>query len=938
MSVVVLSNRVSILRESVFDGCLSLVSVSRISNSVTNIDARAFRGCENLQRFNLPNRVTIIGTQAFYGCSSFTIIGQAPGALTHIGSFAFANCTALDEFDLDQSALTWIGASAFRESGIRRVITSGAVERIENDAFRNAYQLTTVEFVSVGGTLAIGTGAFSSTALTEVKLPARVVLSGTGVFSNNPNLTNIKGGPFSSTQSNIFQGCGCSNCPNVSQGGKIQLCSCIQCNTTTRTIPSRGGMFVGTDDDDGLDLGGTMEALDASMEDTAALNQSYMRSLSNSARELMATRRQQRNQTMGPADTRRTVAMLRSYRRGMWHVADRDTIGEYIDTVANMTGEIMAVGADQSDLDVPLASFLQECLVNANMALVNNGNRGTRTYNSTWAKTRVEVQDLGVELQYTDGIGASFVIPATSMRSSNNLIGATFTEYLDSRIHYAELNASESQVTSTIMSVDVVGSLEGIVQGVFDHTVNLDLDSLTLTKYKPVCVFYVEPQNGSLSGSWSSVGCTTTKISATHTQCTCTHLTSFAVLVTSEDPPSDEDARALSIITYIGVAMSLVGIVLTIGTVATVKVLRKQLRYQILLNLVAALGMSLLFFCLLTTPTTTASCEFVSFGTLYFVLASLLWNVVDAYDLWKTFVVVFNDGQARAPYFLFRFQIFAWGGAFVPPVIALIVDRPNFITTSTTANGEEVSLCWINMATPVRWTFLAPLILVLVLNLRIATQVISEIRNNSSHKSFRAAFHTAKVVANVSVATGLAWFFGVLVIISPEVTFSYLFAFFASSQGATLFYYHVVENSLSRQSWTQAFKRLSSTTSLTSQSDRYHRGVSSHGGAGKQANAVRWKRATASMASQEDGGGITPGLFWYRGSHSENEHGSEHAMSPQGVNSIPTSPQGLRSRSPQKRMSSGSDPRMAISFGHGSLLESSSDDQRPHQEGKTSEV
>ena len=77
-------------------------------------------------------------------------------------------------------------------------------------------------------------------------------------------------------------------------------------------------------------------------------------------------------------------------------------------------------------------------------------------------------------------------------------------------------------------------------------------------------------------------------------------------------------------------------------------------RYQILLNLSTAFGLSMVFFSLLTTPTTTVPCQTVSFLALYSFTATLLWNMVEAYDLYQTFVVVFQDKQARASVYLHR--------------------------------------------------------------------------------------------------------------------------------------------------------------------------------------------------------------------------------------------------------------------------------------------
>jgi hypothetical protein len=68
---------------------------------------------------------------------------------------------------------------------------------------------------------------------------------------------------------------------------------------------------------------------------------------------------------------------------------------------------------------------------------------------------------------------------------------------------------------------------------------------------------------------------------------------------------------------------------------------------------------------------------------------------------------------------------------------------------------------------------------------------VRAIRHAGTDPAFRSAMYTAKIVGIIATVTGVAWIFAVLVVVSSEVAFSYLFALFASSQGAALFYFHV---------------------------------------------------------------------------------------------------------------------------------------------------
>lgn len=249
------------------------------------------------------------------------------------------------------------------------------------------------------------------------------------------------------------------------------------------------------------------------------------------------------------------------------------------------------------------------------------------------------------------GFNAFFKIPLSSLDSADSSIGATFLAYPDPNLFTAALNKSTEQIASSVMAVQTTGKVIGTVEAVFNFGLNFDPAVFSGKTPNPSCVFYVEPVDGGGVGSWSSRGCSTAAINATHVRCTCNHLTAFAVLI-SDKQESSRHAKALGTITNVGIGLSLLGIVLTILTLMTVRALRKQLRYrvrnstvmricvgvrhspvlplvrpfhllQILLNLVIALGLSLLMFTFITTPKSEGGCVVVSFLGLYFFSASV---------------------------------------------------------------------------------------------------------------------------------------------------------------------------------------------------------------------------------------------------------------------------------------------------------------------------
>ncbi|CAM5117760.1 unnamed protein product [Natator depressus] len=103
------------------------------------------------------------------------------------------------------------------------------------------------------------------------------------------------------------------------------------------------------------------------------------------------------------------------------------------------------------------------------------------------------------------------------------------------------------------------------------------------------------------SGSWSPDGCTAVHTNSTHTTCRCDHLSSFAILIA---PTTATESEPLTIVTYVGLALSLLCLFLAILTFLVCRSIRNvstSLHLQLCLCLFLA---DLLF---LTAVTRTGS-------------------------------------------------------------------------------------------------------------------------------------------------------------------------------------------------------------------------------------------------------------------------------------------------------------------------------------------
>ena len=90
----------------------------------------------------------------------------------------------------------------------------------------------------------------------------------------------------------------------------------------------------------------------------------------------------------------------------------------------------------------------------------------------------------------------------------------------------------------------------------------------------PSCVYY-----NATSPTWSSLGCQVVSFNSASVTCRCDHLTSFALLLStqssessSSNPISQANARALDFVTYIGLAISIFSLIISLFTFIKFKV------------------------------------------------------------------------------------------------------------------------------------------------------------------------------------------------------------------------------------------------------------------------------------------------------------------------------------------------------------------------------
>ncbi len=103
--VKIISDSVTSIGSSAFDGCKGLTSVT-IPDGVTSIELGAFYQCTGLTSIIIPDSVASIGGGAFDGCKGLTSV-TLPASITEIDGYAFSGCTKLTEIHYNGTTEQW---------------------------------------------------------------------------------------------------------------------------------------------------------------------------------------------------------------------------------------------------------------------------------------------------------------------------------------------------------------------------------------------------------------------------------------------------------------------------------------------------------------------------------------------------------------------------------------------------------------------------------------------------------------------------------------------------------------------------------------------------------------------------------------------------------------------------------------------------------------
>uniref|UniRef100_A0AAR2IVT7 Adhesion G protein-coupled receptor L1a n=1 Tax=Pygocentrus nattereri TaxID=42514 RepID=A0AAR2IVT7_PYGNA len=316
--------------------------------------------------------------------------------------------------------------------------------------------------------------------------------------------------------------------------------------------------------------------------------------------------------------------------------------------------------------------------------------------------------------------------------------------------------------------------------------------------FSPNCSFWNYSER-LMTGQWSSQGCRLIDTNNTHTTCSCSHLTNFALLMNHQQPayPGGVQGLILFVITWVGMVISLVCLALCISTFCCLRSLQSD-RTTIHKNLCLSLFISQLLFLIgMESKDYTVVCPVLAGFLHFFLLSAFCWLCVEAVQLYVLLVEVFESETSRRKYY----YLSAYGFPLLVVAISAAIDYRSY--------GGSPRACWLSVDNYFIWMFIGPVSLVILLNLAVLVITVHRmIRHSTVLKPDSSRFDNINSVTLLLLVT-LTWIFGLLFINEYNVVMAYLFTSFNALHGLFIFIFHCALQKKVQKEYGKCFRQSS---------------------------------------------------------------------------------------------------------------------------------
>uniref|UniRef100_A0AAQ4PRT8 Uncharacterized protein n=1 Tax=Gasterosteus aculeatus aculeatus TaxID=481459 RepID=A0AAQ4PRT8_GASAC len=317
--------------------------------------------------------------------------------------------------------------------------------------------------------------------------------------------------------------------------------------------------------------------------------------------------------------------------------------------------------------------------------------------------------------------------------------------------------------------------------------------------YNPNCSFWNYSER-SMMGYWSTQGCKLLDTNKSHTTCSCSHLTNFAILMAHRgNGDGGVHELLLTVITRMGIAVSLVCLAISLFTFCFFRGLqsdRNTIHKNLCLNLFIG---ELVYLVGINMTEPKLVCSIIA-GVLHFCfLAAFAWMCLEGVQLYLMLVEVFESEFSRRKYYYVS-------GYLIPAVVVGVSAAIDYRSYGTQR------ACWLRVDNHFIWSFIGPVTFIVVVNvIFLVVTMCKMVKHSTSMKPDSSRLGGIRSWVSGAFALlcllGLTWTFGLFFLNESSVVMAYLFSIFNTLQGMFIFIFHCLLQKKVRKEYSKCFRQ-----------------------------------------------------------------------------------------------------------------------------------
>ncbi|XP_035763658.1 adhesion G protein-coupled receptor L1-like [Neolamprologus brichardi] len=301
--------------------------------------------------------------------------------------------------------------------------------------------------------------------------------------------------------------------------------------------------------------------------------------------------------------------------------------------------------------------------------------------------------------------------------------------------------------------------------------------------FGPNCSFW-NASGVSGNGRWSTQGCRLLHTNNTHTTCACNHLSSYAVLMTYQQPAFGAGVEELFVyvVSWVGISVALVCLATCLTTLCCQGAPWHTDHSTIHCNLWANLLITEVLFLVGANKTQyTVLCS-ITAGLLHFSLLSVFcWLCLEGVELYLLQREVFEGRNSRRKYFYLC-------GYSVPGLVVAVSAAIDF-----RGYGSKTA-CWLRTDNYFIWSFLGPVAVIITLNLIVLVMTLHKMHSTAALKPDSSRHDNLRAWAVGSLTLlflqSVTWSSGLMFLSAPSLLLAYLFSSLNTAQALLISILH----------------------------------------------------------------------------------------------------------------------------------------------------